>query len=393
MSKVEKTSNPFAQFNTLRGQFVPPEDDETKVEDVKNQEDEVKTGLDDAAVVEDEATNDEQANLDKGTKLIEEQIKKQEALKAKKKASEEISEESEEDTQEEEIVPENEIEEPLKAFVDNWYNKGVIDFNSEDETFEPSEEGLEKLIDKTVNSRIEKWSNNLDPEYRDFLEYVQQGGRPKDFLDVYYGNYSWENYNIESDEAKRTVIREAYLLAGDSQEDIDEMLLEWETNGSLEKRAKSALTKMQKHEINEKAELLEKQKAFAEAKKKQEKAQWDSFKENLMSKEDLMGFKLTPKTKEKLWDFITVPDKRTGKTGYQMALEKNKDSELLFALQAMQGFNIKDLEKQVQTKVSNKLSTLLKNTKDTGTKQRISSGHDNPHIDDNPFEAFKAAKL
>lgn len=273
-----------------------------------------------------------------------------------------------------------------KSFVEELYNKGVVDFNDIEEE---SEEGIAKIVDKTIEHRINKWQEGLNPDFVKLLEFTQNGGNPKQFLDIYYGNQSWENYSLESEENQKTVVAESLRLAGESEEDIQDIVTEWYDNGTLEKRANSAIKKLQKHEHTQKEELLEIQKQHVENQRKAQQEYWDNFKNEIYNKEEVLGFKLTPKLKDKLWDFISIPDKRTGKTAYQEAVEKNNEATLLFALQAMNGFNIEALEKQVKTKVSGSMSKILKNYKSGDSKTKISSGSSPSYTDSNPFSAFK----
>lgn len=377
-SKEKEEKDPFASFAIIKGEFVPPEEDDSL------QDDEIETG--DKTVIPEVITNldptQEKAKLEAGTKIIEENIKKAEALKKSK---------------EKELIPENEEEDdetkisPIKSLVDDWYNKGILDFNSEDPDFTDSEDTIDKLVEKTRDNRVNKWAESLPQEFNDFLDYVQGGGKPKDFLNIYYGNYSWEGFNLETIEAQRLAVKESLILGGESPEDAEDVVKMFEHNSILDAKAKTALSKLQKNEAFEKENLLKKQKDFVEKQEKARKEQFESFKKDLFSKEDLMGFKLTPKLKDQLWDFMTIIDKKTGKTGYQVATETNKDSSLLFALQAMKGFNIGSLEKQVQTKVSNNIGQILKNYS-TDSKSKISKGVTPPNIDTNPFDLFKTQK-
>ncbi len=297
-------------------------------------------------------------------------------------------EEIEEITTEEDTSNENEESSLFKVFAKDLYEKGVIDFNDEDSEFEESDKGLEKLVDKTVQNRIDKWTSSLPDEYVKFLDFVQNGGEPKQFLDVYYGNHSWEEFKVESEEAQRIAIREAYRLAGDTEEDIEEMITEWTDNGTLEKRAKPALTKLQKNEKIQKDNILNIQKEHAVKAKAAEQEYWNNFKKDLYSKDKVMGFRLSDKLKDQLWEFITVPDKKTGITAYQKAVNENAESSILFALQAMNGFDVNKLEKEVTTKVSSNLGKVLKNhTK--STKEKISNGLNGHYDDNNPFASFR----
>lgn len=377
------TGSPFTGFSVLKGEFVK----ETSIDKI---EDDITDGTED--ILDDSKVLDENAEkaLKDGDEALQKVIKAQE--KAAKKASKEV--EIEDIEEDEEAAPEGDVigkeASGFKEFTKALYDKGVLDFNDEDEDFEESEEGIEKLVNKTVQNRIDKWAEGLPEDYAKMLEFVQNGGTPKQFLEVYYGNHSWSDFKIEDEDSQKLVLRESLRLAGESSEDIEDMISEWEVNGTLEKRAKPAIAKLQKHESIQKAELVEQQKQEAAKQAKAEQDYWNNFKKELDSRENVAGFKLTPKVKDKLWDFMTKID-RTGKTGYQQAIEKNKDSSLLFALQAMQGFDISKLEKQVETKVSNKYSAMLKNYSNS-TKNRISSGSTEEHTEENPFKAFKGLK-
>lgn len=377
------TGSPFTGFSVLKGEFVK----ETSIDKI---EDDITDGTED--ILDDSKVLDEDAEkaLKDGDEALQKVIKAQE--KAAKKASKEV--EIEDPEEDEEAAPEGDVlgkeASGFKEFTKALYDKGVLDFNDEDTDFEESEEGIEKLVNKTVQNRIDKWAAALPEDYAKFLEFTQNGGTPKQFLDVYYGNHSWADFKIETEEAQKLALRESLRLSGESPEDIEDMITEWSDNGTLEKRAKPAITKLQKHEATQKAELVEYQKQQAAAAAKAEQEYWNNFKKDLEAREDIAGFKLTPKVKEKLWDFMTKVD-RSGKTAYETAVEKNKDSSLLFALQAMQGFDISKLEKQVETRVSNKYSAMLKNYSNN-TKNKISSGSTEEHTEENPFKAFKGLK-
>lgn len=379
---LENLENPFSNFNILKGEFTE------KDPIIPEGEDEIKTGDEDIITDEDKLAD--------GDKALEAVIEKQKKA-ASKKATPKLEDESEDTDIDEDPAPAKTPKQVadetsgIKEFTKNLYDKGILDFNDEDEEFEDNEEGIEKLINKTVQNRIDKWAEDLPEDYAKMLEFVQSGGTPKQFLEVYYGNHSWNEFKIDNEEAQKVAIRESLRLSGESEEDITDMIDEWEVNGTLEKRAKPAIAKLQKNESAQKEELVRIQKEQAAKQASEQREYWDNFKKDLFAKEDVSGFKLTPKVKEKLWDFMTAVDKRTGKTGYQEAVEKNKDSSLLFALQAMQGFDISKLEKQVETKVSSKYSAMFKNyAKDT--KSRISGGSTEEYQESNPFSAFKNAK-
>lgn len=387
-SKTKKVKDDFSGFSLLKGKFETPEGEN---EDGQAPDDDVEAG--DKGIVEDpDELSEEAKRLAEGDKKLKEVEEVKKKIAAKKKAELEgtDTDEDEESTNDSDSN-EDPIVTGLKGFVKNLYDKGTIDFDDTDEEFEASEEGIDKLVDKTVQNRINKWVEQLPDEFQKLLEFTENGGNAKQFLDVYYGNHSWENFKIESEEAQKLAVKESLRLAGESEEDIEEMVTEWLDNGTIEKRAKSAINKLQKHESSQKENIVLQQKEHAKKRFEAEKEYWDGFKKDLYSRDDVMGFKLTPKLKDKIWDSITVIDKKTGKTAYQNAVENKRETQLLFALQAANNFDISKLETQVKTKVSNEFNNLLKNYS-KGTKEKISSGRTDEDYSTNPFEAFKNAK-
>ena len=390
--KVKELENPFAQFSVLKGEFANEPTSTTTIDN----DDEITTG--DETIIDDdkdaEAVKLEAERIAKGDAELAKTIAKQEKALARKKALEEGNTEDEEDEEDPSKNGTNSNptkDSAIREFVQGLSEKGIIDFDDKDEEFTDDEDGIETLLTKTVNNRIDKWAKTLPQDFSKLLEFVENGGSPKQFLDVYYGNHSWETFKVESEEAQKLAVTESLRLAGDSPEDIQEMVTEWADNGSLEKRAKSALVKLQKNETIQKEELTKIQKEHADKQRQSANEYWDTFKKDLYSKEDIKGFKLTPKVKDNLWSFMTQIDKKTGKTPYQLATETDKEASLLFALQAMNKFDISKLEKQVESKVANKYAGILKNYSKS-SKEKISSGTTDTNYDTNPFAGFKNGK-
>lgn len=394
---LENLENPFKQFSVLRGEFTESKEEDKVDDTIETGTTTIVKGKDEEVVEVDDA---EAAKLAAAEKALEKVVAKQaKAVKkedgedtttSKKPGPKELSDEDDEDEEELEGKSEG-----FREFTKDLYNKGILDFDDTDKDFEDSEDGIGKLVEKTsekrAQDRINKWVQELPEDGVEFLEYIKNGGKPKEFLDTYYGNTSWKDLKIEDDNTRKQVIEASLKLSGESDEDIKDMLSEWEINGSLEKRANSALGKLQKYETTQKEQMLKAQKERAEQEKAEQAEYWDSFKKNLFDKEDISGFKLTPKVKEDLWNFMTTVDRKTGKTPYQEAIEQNKDSSYLFAYLAMNKFDSKKLERQVESKAASKLAGVLKNYKDS-SKMKISSGSSEEPSEDNPFGAFKTLR-
>lgn len=378
-NKEEQIENPFDAFDILKGNFVPPSD---KDDDVISGDDKLITDE-----VEDEIEDPEKESLKKGDEALKKVIEQQ--SKANKSNTQEtIEEDSEEDS--EEIVDNNNQSNGFIDAIRELREKGILEFDSDD--IEDSEEGLEKSIQETVNNKIKNHIASFGEEALDFLAFIEAGGDPKQFIGTYYGNDSWEDYKIDSESSQKVAVRESLRLAGETPEDIEDMITEFEENGTLEKRAKSAIVKLQKVEKEQKAQLVEAQKQRDAEEKAANQKYWNDFKSDLDKREDIKGFKVTPKVKDDLWKFMTVIDKSSGKTAYQKAVEENQDSSLLFAYLAMKNFDISKLEKQVTNKAASKVAGLIKNYQPS-SKEKLSTGR--THVDndgEDPFAAFKTIK-
>lgn len=395
-------TNPFGGFSLLKGEFPPPPPDTEGLDDIQS-------GDQTIVPEEDGLVDDATEAIKKGDKALEKiQKAQEEALKKKNKEAakpaktvkpvDEVSDDTEdtEDQEDEQEPPKNQPPTDdesegsgAKEYMKTLFEKGILDFDGSEE--EDSEEGISNNINKTLQNRIDKYVESLPEDGVKFLEYIQNGGDPKKFHEIYYKNSTWEDFKIDTEDAQKAAVKQSLRLAGESEADIEDMVTEWFDNGTLEKRAKSALVKLQKYEAGQKERLVQEQQREAARQQQEAKEYWDSFKKELYAKEDIKGFKLTPKVKDKLWEFMTVVDKRTGKTAYEKSVEDNKESSYLFAYLAMNNFDASKLEKQLESKVSNKFSAMLKNYNNQ-SKNRISSGSPDEDYGSDPFAAFKTAK-
>lgn len=311
---------------------------------------------------------------------------------SKEKKKVETEELPKEDTIEDvksEIIEEVETESSLKAFASWLGDKGLVDYD--ESSFEDSEDGLKKLMSETVEKEVQNYKNSLPEDVHKLVEFVEAGGNPKDFMDVYYNQSSWLDFKLEDENDHKTVLKEYLKAQGEDEEEINETLDTYEVSGILEKKAKTALTKLQSLEKTYQEQVVEAQKKYDVEQKALAKKQYEEFKSELYAKEEIQGFKLTPKMKDNLWDFIMKPDK-TGKTGLQKHNETNKNAQFMYAYLAMNDWDLSKLEKQVKNKVNSQLAEKLSNFKDGRTK--LKSGQSDSFTQEKSsgnFSAFKQA--
>lgn len=378
MSK-EKESAPLKEFNILDTPFGEGLEmqftDEFKEDNSVN-----KTDLDKNLTNEvDETPVDETAKTE--TPEVKKETKETPKAETEEEVKKTTSTEATETTTSEDSS--------LKVFASWLGDKGLVDYD--EETFEDSEDGLKKLMSSTVEKEVEKYKQSLPEDVHKLVEFVEAGGDPKQFMDLYYNQSSWADFKLEDEADSKVVLKEYLKAQGEDEEEINETLDTYEVSGILEKKAKAALTKLQNAEKTYQEQLVEVQKKYDADQKVLVKKQYEDFKAELYAKEEIQGFKLTPKTKDKLWDFIMKPDK-TGKTELQKHNETNKNAQFMYAYLAMNNWDLSTLEVQVKNKVNSDLANKLSNFKDGRSKMK--SGQSDSFSQEKSsgnFSAFKQA--
>ena len=378
MSK-EKESTPAKEFNILDTPFG--EGLEMQFTDEFKEDNSVgKTDLDK------NLTNEvDETPVDKTAKPEAPEIKKETKETSKAETEEEVKKTTSTETAETTTSEDS----SLKVFASWLGDKGLVDYD--EETFEDSEDGLKKLMSSTVEKEVEKYKQSLPEDVHKLVEFVEAGGDPKQFMDLYYNQSSWADFKLEDEADSKTVLKEYLKAQGEDEEEIKETLDTYEVSGILEKKAKAALTKLQNAEKGYQEQLVEVQKKYDAEQKVLAKKQYEDFKAELYAKEEIQGFKLTPKMKDNLWDYIMKPDK-TGKTGLQKHNETNKNAQFMYAYLAMNDWDLSKLEVQVKNKVNSDLANKLSNFKDGRSKMK--SGQSDSFSQEKSsgnFSAFKQA--
>lgn len=416
----EEVQNPFSGFSILNGgkfEFSPKKSDNqdsTKTATAKVKEDNTKKKENKAEETEEESDNQED-NKTKDKKDIKQTPKtKKVGEESKSKPDqkedntsleeEELDEKtqssatkSKQESDRQDKTEDKEDEGSFKAFADFLKDQGIVDFK--DEEFEDSEEGLKDVYKKSVAQEHDRWKKSYPEEAQKFLEFIESGGDPKLFHDIYYnsGTGSFADFKIEDEDNQKHAIREGLILAGwENEDEINDEISLYEDSGKLESKAKMHLERLQKYEAAQKEQLLISQKEYQKKQFDDNKKLWDDLKKGLFDKEDISGFRLTPKLKESVWEHMSKPVTKEGKTALQVNNEKNKDAQYLYALLDYLNWDISKLEKQVKTKVTSELRAKL--GKYTDNRNKIKQGRtDVEDYEDenksNPFEAFRSIKI
>lgn len=368
------------------------------------------TIINDSSIIEETPNNEEvveevekivdEVEVEETKKVESKETKKPTKKETKAEVDEEVEEETEpgelvDETEElEEVEETEEVEEEgsFKPFIEHLANKGILDYNSEDE-FEDTEEGLEKIVANTVKNGINDYKKSIPEDGQRFLEFLENGGRPSDFHKYYYSEATFEDFSLENEDDQKYIYSEGLRLEGYSEEDIADEIQDALDLGKLEKKAELHLKKLQKLEAKNKETLLENQRKAKEEAEKRYQEEVDNFKKGLYESETIAGFKLSKKERDEVWDYMTSPvDKKTGETQYSKDMpSKGAQARYLLAWMMKNNFDITKLEKKVQSKEVGKLRKKLGNFSDSRSKIKSGTATREEPTGNNPFAGFSKA--
>lgn len=255
---------------------------------------------------------------------------------------------NEKETEQEETVLDNEVS-TIKVFTDFLVEKDVIEIPENFEKYD--EEGLTELVQYNINKGIEDYKNSKNETAKQLIEFLDNGGKVEDFIQVYSGT-DYDSVDVEKltkDESlQKSIIVDLLKNQGYSPEEINQELVDYIDGGILTNKAKRALTKLQSIQEEQKANLVELQKQQQKELEKQEREFFEGLKTTINSQEELLGFKLTNKEKEDFYQYITKVDKKTGKTSLQKDIEADKDAQLKQAWMMYKKFDVSSIKEQAK---------------------------------------------
>ena len=292
---------------------------------------------------------------------------------------EELSEDSQEEyydeSYEEEIDDEDKT--PYQILMEDLVEKGVL-FADEEKEYDITEEGVEELLEDTVNARI----NSLFEENEELAmlyDVVQNGGSIQDVMEI-YGEVNYSELDMSDEGTQEQVVIDYYLAKGLSEDRISRLIESSKDDGSfgLEvEEAYSALVNSQRAQVQEYLNSLEEQKIQQEEYVMEQLAE---LRYNIDTIDEIHGFKLDKRTKDDFFKYMSQPTK-TGLTQLQLDAQ-NQDAQLAMAFLYYTNFNSKDLERRATTNVADKLSKALKSQKDNNIRSGSSGSKRNSNIDD-----------
>lgn len=388
-----KDINPFEGFKALEGDTIAPDNVEIQETVEPIGED---TGITDKT---DEASEEivqkkEEAPKEKKEELSVDNLE----IEYKESVEEEIEEEEEDtitptQTKEKDEDPEDMSE--IGVLAKHLKDEGVIEFD--DEEFEDTEEGLVNVVKKQIKKGVDDYKENLDPLAKQFLDFIEDGGDPQHFTKA-YSTVDFARIDRAAlkgkGELQKQLVAELMRREGYNREEIVEEIQDLLNGNVLQGRASRSLRKLQEMQQKERATLLKTQKENAAQKAEQQETFLSNLRENIDTKEEIAGFPISKKQKTAFYNYITKPDRKTGKTKLVMDSEADKDAQLKMAWLYFNDFNFEKVEKKARSKATSNLRANLERASGVSRKKLKSKSRTKVSGADTDFSLFsKAMKL
>ena len=227
----------------------------------------------------------------------------------------------------------------------------------------------EEEYEAEVRERIDNWAKNIDEDGRKYLKFLSDGGKTKDFLDVYVNTDEPLEGDIEDEEYQDDLIREKKLSEGFSRDETEEYLSNLPK--TVKKKEASLYKENVQKDIDYKKEQLLKQQEQQKQRQIEEQQQFNkNIQDILDNQKEVGGFKITEKDKTNIYNFLTRKDQKVNDkvivTGFQKKLaEVFKDTNKLVVLAKLlhNDFDLSQIEKQIITKETKKIKYNLENRK------------------------------
>jgi len=277
----------------------------------------------------------------------------------------------------EEVDYEDEDKTAYQILMEDLVEKGVL-FADEDKEYDIDEDGIEELLEDTVNARV----GSLFQENEDLAmlyDVVQNGGSIQDVMEI-YGEVNYSELDMSDEGTQEQVVIDYYTAKGISEDRIARLIDSSKDDGTFGNEvveAHTALVNSQRAQMQEYLNSLEQRKIDEE---EYAMEQMVTLRQTINSIEEIQGFKMDKRTRDDFFSYMTQPT-RNGMTRLQEDAQ-DYDKQLVMAFMYYTNFNSEDLQKRATTNVSDKLSKALKSQKDSNIRSGSSGSKRNSNIDD-----------
>lgn len=303
-----RNSNVDENVNVNADEFESLDDEE--LEDIKNNNIEVKNKKENPVEEDTEEEEIEEEDIEDKPKRKPGRPRKEETI--------------EEETEEEEEVEDNNEENVVTNFFDAMAEKLNWEF----------EEGEEKpkSVDELINYFQNVIEENSKPEYSSeeveaLDNFVKQGGDLKKYLTI-DAELDLDDIDIEDEANQKLVVKQLLKEKGFSTKKIDKLVSRYEEAGLLEDEAQDALEDLKEIKEEKKKQLLEDQKKAYQIQLQRQQQFYDNVVSEIKGLKNIRGITVPEKDKKVLMDYILKPD-TDGKTKYQKDYAKGGVKNLI----------------------------------------------------------------
>lgn len=303
-----RNSNVDENINVNADEFESLDDEE--LEDIKNNNIEVKNNKENPVEEDTEEEEIEEEDIEDKPKRKPGRPRKEETI--------------EEETEEEEEVEDNNEENVVTNFFDAMAEKLNWEF----------EEGEEKpkSVDELINYFQNVIEENSKPEYSSeeveaLDNFVKQGGDLKKYLTI-DAELDLDDIDIEDEANQKLVVKQLLKEKGFSTKKIDKLVSRYEEAGLLEDEAQDALEDLKEIKEEKKKQLLEDQKKAYQIQLQRQQQFYDNVVSEIKGLKNIRGITVPEKDKKVLMDYILKPD-TDGKTKYQKDYAKGGVKNLI----------------------------------------------------------------
>lgn len=267
-----------------------------------------------------------------------------------------------------------EVEYDYKPLIETMAEFGILDVAEGDE-YEGTAEDLVEKFESTVNKRVlkglEDYKESIPELGKQFLDYLEQGGDPKKFVEAQSAVLDYDNLDITDEDNQKAVIKE-WLKAQDySNEEIKETLQDYEDSLLLEKQAKLAVKKLEKLDNQRTQLLVREQEQQAQVIENQIKEYVTGVQTFIKGSNEIAGLAINANEKQVFEDYLFKKDK-SGLTQYQKDINEDpQKTQIELAFIKFKKYDFSKVAKKAESTAAQKIRKSIL-TKNEGTVQGMS---------------------
>lgn len=229
----------------------------------------------------------------------------------------------------------------------------------------------EEEYETEISERLQAWaSEELDEDAKSFIKFKREGGNTEDFFELLKTKSGLPEGDLADEKYQDEVIRYQLAKEGWDADEIEDRLEYLTEAGRKDRAAVKYEEKIEKERVKEKQKLLNQAQERKQFDKQQEETFKASIKSSLEEVDEVNGFSIPQRDKNKIYNFLTkkehkISDSRSI-TGFQKKLaEVFQDTEkmILLAKLVESDFDMSDFEKKVITKKTRKVKSNLEQRK------------------------------